>query len=749
MITRAGIGRAVFGRYKSGAAAGQKAYAAKPQSKPPPRGESVRRRGSRRSGVASSLVNLTQQALMADVRRQQDVGELDEAEKEWTRRFGEFLPKTEGKPEPPELAKTYKFEFADNGPLQQAHPLNREKIPQLQHDLNRVLFSPGVHFVQDPRTGVLNFPEYLQKLVKYEDFDFDKLQGFVGALKDQKLLSEAQKANRQFYLSTSLMTALLIQFYFLLNNYQQTEEAQRVGFPDMSETALTLPASVIVEPKGANSDGGTIYSITADKSADTEILLGAMGLCMETYLTTTEEEFKAYLAPGKNRGDTGDTGAKPGDGVAASGSPAPPAPENVYNYSTYGDFLMRSQLDCHHESLPGNGTFDLKTRAVCAIRQDKSADPEKCDYVINRHDGHHESFQREFDDLIKTGAMLKYAFQARIGQMDGIYVAYHNLKRFFGFQYLPLSEIDRIFYRNKLVEEFSVEKCVEHAYELGFRKIRLPVGEQLPLVVADRQFRTSLDLWSEIMKQAASDLAELGYPRAPFRLVLKLHRTPPKTPGKEPKNILRAWAVPLDQETISTLDSFPKQFETLFRHKMPLKQKMKNLLLFRKGLNDLNKEIISDRPVLGYDVLCRHIFDRHASYEDHPYPRSPASKWLIQAMIRGLRGNIKEDPGVASKKAESLSKLRDGVRQLYLDLMKAVSSMVTSSFRVSEKIKKLRYFSKLGKLRSVNTSDLSTSDLNTSDLNPSDLNVSSEGQESEQASTTGTETYANLEPPKP
>ena len=40
-------------------------------------------------------------------------------------------------------------------------------------------------------------------------------------------------------------------------------------------------------------------------------------------------------------------------------------------------------------------------------------------------------------DLIKS-AMLKFTMQVRIGMMDGIFVAYHNTDRIFGFQYLPL-----------------------------------------------------------------------------------------------------------------------------------------------------------------------------------------------------------------------------------------------------------------------------------------------------------------------
>ena len=34
--------------------------------------------------------------------------------------------------------------------------------------------------------------------------------------------------------------------------------------------------------------------------------------------------------------------------------------------------------------------------------------------------------------------MLKYSMQARIGAMDGIFVAYHSTAKIFGFEYLPL-----------------------------------------------------------------------------------------------------------------------------------------------------------------------------------------------------------------------------------------------------------------------------------------------------------------------
>lgn len=50
-------------------------------------------------------------------------------------------------------------------------------------------------------------------------------------------------------------------------------------------------------------------------------------------------------------------------------------------------------------------------------------------------------------DLIRS-AFLKYQFQARIGCMDGIFVAYHSTARFYGFQYLPISEMDEALFES-------------------------------------------------------------------------------------------------------------------------------------------------------------------------------------------------------------------------------------------------------------------------------------------------------------
>jgi len=45
---------------------------------------------------------------------------------------------------------------------------------------------------------------------------------------------------------------------------------------------------------------------------------------------------------------------------------------------------------------------------------------------------------------MSRATMLKYSMQVRMGRMDGIFLAYHNIERIFGFQYLSLSDMDQV-----------------------------------------------------------------------------------------------------------------------------------------------------------------------------------------------------------------------------------------------------------------------------------------------------------------
>ena len=50
---------------------------------------------------------------------------------------------------------------------------------------------------------------------------------------------------------------------------------------------------------------------------------------------------------------------------------------------------------------------------------------------------------------------MKYGFQAKIGRMDGVIVAYHNTSEIFGFQYIPLADMERCIYGLGLLDHGS------------------------------------------------------------------------------------------------------------------------------------------------------------------------------------------------------------------------------------------------------------------------------------------------------
>lgn len=499
--------------------------------------------------------------------------------------------------------------------FKQSTPLEYDSIPRLAHRLDRTLFSPGVHFLQDPRTRVYNFPPFLKKVIKYEDFDFEAIPQFTKVSKDDILLKAAIENDKQFYSSTSSMTLSLIQFYFLLNNYN--EGKPRFNFTPIRGLISSIPSSMIIEPRGTNPKSGkTIYSIESDDSFDTEILLSAMGHCLEAFLTTEEADFKKY-------------NLKYNQNLAKSSEP------NVYNYATFGEFLMRSQLDCYDDRLPGNGTFDLKTRAVCSIRYDSSnPDIQNNKYQVWKMNGSYESFDREFQDLIRTGALLKYMFQARIGQMDGIFVAYHNINSIFGFQYLPLEELDNIFYNHPSVEDSKhtiVSKNIDN-FDIN------DINDRLPSFVGETQFKQSLKIWELLMKMIIKDINQK---ETPFRLFLKT-----KTIGSISR--LYIFAVPITKSQIKQLKEFPSRFETSFKFDLSNQQRLENLKNHRDELTSFNQAMIEGdlgKNILGYymDIYEQVIDGEVYLQSDQPYPKTSDCNWDLHYRIRKIKNETRVD----------------------------------------------------------------------------------------------------------
>jgi hypothetical protein len=189
-----------------------------------------------------------------------------------------------------------------------------------------------------------------------------------------------------------------------------------------------------------------------------------------------------------------------------------------------GDFLMRSQLDAYDPRLPGTGMFDIKTRAVSSIRMSTDDYKPMLGYEILTQQGQWESYEREYYEMMRS-TMLKYMLQARMGRMDGIFLAYHNVQRMFGFQYMPIAELDRAIHG-------QIDRCL-----------------------GDQEFNFSIDLLNRVLEEATARFPEKS---------LRLHfetRTSPVT-------AMYIFAEPMEEEQIDKIQATSKEKIADFERKM-------------------------------------------------------------------------------------------------------------------------------------------------------------------------------------
>ncbi|KIX10596.1 uncharacterized protein Z518_01680 [Rhinocladiella mackenziei CBS 650.93] len=302
-------------------------------------------------------------------------------------------------------------------------PIERPKVPTLSHDLSRVLFNPGVYQLQDPRSRVWNFDPYLGNIMPVSEFNYDALNKYVTSSEDSHLRDVALKHQKRYIGSTSSMSGILSHFHFLLSAWRELNMDHLTrGFKDEGKTFTRLqrgPTAIFLRYQ----DG--VYAVDADKEFDSANILMSLGRSMEKLLTVEKDEFERYRRTHDATQDANIQSKKP----------------EAYHYSGLGSFLLRAQLDAQDPRLPGTGMFDLKTRAVAAVRMMIMNHEVGAGYQIKERFGTWESYEREYHDMMRS-AFLKYSLQVRMGRMDGIFVAYHNTERLFGFQYVPLSELD-------------------------------------------------------------------------------------------------------------------------------------------------------------------------------------------------------------------------------------------------------------------------------------------------------------------
>lgn len=336
-------------------------------------------------------------------------------------------------------------------------PVEKPPVPMLAYGLDRVLFNPGVYRLQDPRSRVYNFDPYLERIMPAHEFDFKALSEYKTSSKDQGLLALTKNIGAKFTGSTSSMSGILQHFHFVLSNFRKlNHDMLSRQFPDPSPnfSKITLgPSTVFLRHK----DG--IYAIDADKSYDRPNIMSWLGHSLEKLLTTERSEFERYRRSNPEQAPTEDNSSR------------------CYHYSKQGNIMMRSQLDAVDPRLPGTGVFDLKTRAVVSIRMNHKEFEEGSGYQLRHALGEWESFEREFYDMTRA-TLLKYSLQVRMGRMDGIFVAFHNIERIFGFQYLSLSDMDAVLHG-------------QHDTSLG-----------------DEEFKVSISLVDELLTKATAQFPD-------------------------------------------------------------------------------------------------------------------------------------------------------------------------------------------------------------------------------------------------
>ncbi|KAL8693657.1 MAG: hypothetical protein Q9218_001567 [Villophora microphyllina] len=371
--------------------------------------------------------------------------------------------------------------------------MEQPPVPPLSYGLERVLFNPGVYHLQDPRSRVYNFDPYLQSIMPVAEFDFNALKEYITSSRDTTLKEIANSHNKRYVGSSSSMTGILAHFHYLLSQWRDINiNMLSREFPENNSRRFTeiqrCPSAVFLRW----NDGS--YAIDADKEFAGASVLMSLGKSMEKLLTLRTDDFEKYRKSNPAK-------------IPAEEKNAPES----YHYSTMGDFLMRSQLDAHDPRLPGTGMFDLKTRAVVSVRMDSLNYEEGKGYQIRSRQGEWESFEREYFDMIRA-AFLKYSLQVRMGRMDGIFVAFHNTDRIFGFQYISLAEMDSTLHG------------------------------QWDTSLGDQEFKLSLSLLNDVLNKATAK-----YPNTSLRLHFETRET--QTP------FMYIFAEPVTEEQITAIQT--------------------------------------------------------------------------------------------------------------------------------------------------------------------------------------------------
>ena len=260
-----------------------------------------------------------------------------------------------------------------------------------------------------------------------------------------------------------------------------------------STNLVSIPSSDVIALDAGKS--------STDRSDDQprDILL-YLGRSMELFLTSPPQVYRKHLKSASEPRQSPNATTLPQENQQPVDNPL------CYNFAAIGKFLLRSQIDAYHPGLPKK-TFDIKTRAVFPIRMDPSGHLNFENYRLSNLHGPY-SFEREYYDLIR-GAMLKYMFQALIGNMDGIFVAYHNTKQLFGFQYVAMEEMERIIFGSVGWGPTILVAGMKILSKICEETKTVLIGRNGRLHMKVNYEKRTADLWLEVLKKGEPPSVEL------------------------------------------------------------------------------------------------------------------------------------------------------------------------------------------------------------------------------------------------
>ncbi|CAE7395994.1 pet127 [Symbiodinium microadriaticum] len=284
----------------------------------------------------------------------------------------------------------------------------------------------------------------LRRVVQPGEVNWKALPPFVPAHEDKRLERLALDSDCRYFSSTSSLTGLLSRCYFAISQHRQFDPC------GLSKGYRSRPRSFSPSTRWPvvsylRRASGSLWSLTAAKEdpEDKTVLLD-LGKSMEYQLTMSKNDFDERFL-------------KKAGGTSTEVSSTEQEKDNqAYRFLKVGRLMMRSQLDAIYQGL----VFDVKTRAVSAVRHDAQNYEKRRKYRITRIFGARNSYELEIYEMMRN-AFMKYGFQAKIGRMDGVVVAYHNTSEIFGFQYIPLADMERCIYGGREAADVAFDLSVK------------------------------------------------------------------------------------------------------------------------------------------------------------------------------------------------------------------------------------------------------------------------------------------------